>query len=51
MNDIWYALDYQDRRISKLVEENKHYKQQLKHAEKKLDAELADVHKQIEDIK
>ena len=34
LNDIWYALEYQDRRINKLVEENNQYKERIKYVEK-----------------
>jgi len=43
MNDIWYALDYQDRRINKLIDENKDYKERLKFAEKRLEVEVKDM--------
>ena len=51
INDIWYALDYQDRRINKLVEENREYKEKLKYYEKKLDIEVRDIHDQIKGLK
>lgn len=51
LKDIWYALDYQDRRINKLVEENNEYKERVKFAENKLDGEVKDLKKQIQGIK
>ncbi|CAI2367125.1 unnamed protein product [Moneuplotes crassus] len=47
LKDIWYALDYQDRRINKLLEENQDYKDRLKYTEKRLDVEIKDIKKQI----
>lgn len=51
LKDIWYALDYQDRRINKLIEENQDYKDRLKFTEKRLEVEVKDVKKQIQGIK
>jgi len=51
IKDIWYALDYQDRRINKLTEENQEYKDRLKYTEKRLNVEIKDIHKQISGIK
>ena len=51
MKDIWYALDYQDRRINKLIEENQEYKDRLKYTEKRLNVEIKDIKKQISGIK
>lgn len=51
LNDIWYALDYQDRRINKLVEENKEYKDKISYLENHLDGEVKDIKKQIKGIK
>jgi hypothetical protein len=51
MKDIWYALDYQDRRINKLIDENQDYKDRLKFTEKRLEVEVKDVKKQIQGIK
>ena len=47
MKDIWYALDYQDRRINKLIEENQEYKDRLKYTEKRVDVEIKDIKNQI----
>uniref|UniRef100_A0A7S3KQ65 Uncharacterized protein n=1 Tax=Euplotes crassus TaxID=5936 RepID=A0A7S3KQ65_EUPCR len=47
LKDIWYALDYQDRRINKLIDENQEYKDRLKYTEKRLDVEIKDIKKQI----
>lgn len=51
INDIWYALDYQDRRINKLTEENQEYKERLKYSERRLNIEIKDINKQIIGIK
>jgi len=51
MKDIWYAIDYQDRRINKLVEENQDYKTRLTNTEYKLNVEVKEVRKDIQGLK
>jgi regulator of replication initiation timing len=51
MKDIWYAIDYQDRRINKLVEENQDYKTRLTNTEYKLNVEVREVRKDIQGLK
>jgi hypothetical protein len=51
MNDIWYAIDYQDRRINNLIDENKDYKERLELTERKLNVEVKDLKREINEIK
>lgn len=49
--DVWYAIEYQDRHITKLKEENADYRARLKIVEKRLESEVKDIKTEIQGIK
>ena len=50
INDLWVAIEYQDRTIHKLISENAKLSNQVKDLEAKLNSKVKDVQKNISDI-